>query len=253
MVLKFLKMTSRVWYFLIALMVGNLSIFSHVSKVSWNIQSKDTFPGQQPHIQDIRNYKHDCRLNDARRESPHSLLTLRLDGGMGKILSMADKFYKKRNAPAEKEKKRKKEEQEDLEEIAEEYRGLPLEERMKIAMADSDDGHMDEAEVGSGHAAANVADIVADDDEEGGDQELDGSAESEGEAVEWAGGAGRSAIVGVQAGVAEHVDVGELVPAAGSMSLRTQPCTGDAWAGLFFDIEAKGPHAIEVGEETREG
>ncbi len=213
----------------------------HVGTLINNFEFKgDSISHWQDGIFQIANRKnYECEPTQINGLAASSPFTLQLKGGMGKILSMADKFYKKRNAPIEKAKRKKNEEKKDLEEIAEEFRGLPLEERMELAMADSND-----EEVGDG---ADHVDKTMNNDEEGGDEEFDdGGAEAEGEAVEWAGGAGRGAAVRPQPSGEEHVDVGALVQAAGEMRLRTQPCSGDAWAGLFFDVEAKGPDAVEV-------
>ena len=146
-------------------------------------------------------------------------LRLRLRGG--RVKTLADKLYAKKNKETDEDKAYQQLLREEEEEIAEEYRGLPYEERLKLALGDVSDGdHQDVAEEGDG---------------------------AEGAGARAQGVAARRTIARAATEAASGVEVETL---ANVEVLRTGRTSGDAWPGLFFDLQAKEARVKILGIST---
>jgi len=147
---------------------------------------------------------------------------LRLRGG--RVKTLADKLYAKKNKAAVEEKAYEQLLREEEEEIAEEYRGLPYEERLKLALGDGGSEDRQDA------------------DAEGGGADADGAAAS---------AAPRTAPRAARKGAAHaDTDRGEVQTLANVHVLRTGRTSGDAWAGLFFDLQATEASVEVLGIST---
>ena len=140
--------------------------------------------------------------------------------------TLADKLYAKKNKETDEDKAYQQLLREEEEEIAEEYRGLPYEERLKLALGDaSDEDRRDVAEEGDG---------------------------AEGAGARAQGVAARRTIARAAKEAAADADASgvEVETLANVEVLRTGRTSGDAWPGLFFDLQAKEARVKILGIST---
>jgi len=151
-------------------------------------------------------------------------LRLRLRGG--RVKTLADKLYAKKNKETDEDKAYQQLLREEEEEIAEEYRGLPYEERLKLGLGDvGGEDRQDVAEEGDG---------------------------AEGAGARAQGVTARRTIARAAKRAAEDADAsgGEVETLANVEVLRTGRTSGDAWPGLFFDLQAKEARVKILGIST---
>mmetsp|Transcript_24185 Transcript_24185/g.57686 ORF Transcript_24185/g.57686 Transcript_24185/m.57686 type:complete len:199 (-) Transcript_24185:7-603(-) len=139
---------------------------------------------------------------------------------MGRKTSEADRYVKKRKAFEERDERAAAVKKAEDDEVAEEVRGLPLEDRLQYAFEEAEEGE----------------------EEEGGEQtyidDSDDSGDIDAKIIQgWESDKMSSPVPTTDVG--SEIDRGAMQDCVGAHRLRTAWCSGDAWAGLFFDVEAK--------------